>query len=404
MSWRLAVFMFVMPVLWIALHVYMDRRLVRGSGLGRAGQRVARALIVLAAVVPVLAMSSGRLGLPQALTKPLYMPGFFLLGLSSIVLVLLVAIDLGRLAHAGYGRARLAVLPRSTRAVGAPSTAPSDPGRRGFFGQVANLGVVGTASGVAGLGVLQIDRTPDVETIDVPIAGLPPALEGFRIVQMTDIHVGPTIRGEYLERCVEVCNGLDADIVAVTGDLIDGFVEQIGHEVASLGRLKAKDGVYFVTGNHEYYWDGLAWCAEVARLGLQVLDNRHVNIRRGDASILLAGVTDVSAGQMVPAHASSPERACAGADGCDVKILLAHQPRSVFAAAAAGFDLQISGHTHGGQYFPMNLLVYLAQPYVQGLARHEDMWIYVSRGTGYWGPPTRVGAPPEITLLRLVRA
>lgn len=389
--------MFVMPVLWIALHVYMDRRLVRGSALGKGGKRVARALIVVAAFLPVVAMSSGRLGLSPAIAQPLYMPGFFLLGISSIVLVLLVAIDIGRLAHAGFGRVRLRWSPRRE----APTV---DAGRRGFFAQVANMGVVGTASGVAGIGILQIDRTPAVLEVDVPIANLPAALEGFRIVQMTDIHVGPTVRGEYLDRCVEVCNGLGADIVAVTGDLIDGFVEQLGHETAVLGKLQSKHGTYFVTGNHEYYWDGPAWCAEMTRIGLQVLDNRHVVIERDGARLLLAGVTDVSAGQMVPEHASDPVKACGGAPSCDVKILLAHQPRSVFAAAEAGYDLQISGHTHGGQYFPMNLLVYLAQPYVAGLAKHDDMQIYVSRGTGYWGPPTRVGSPPEITLLRLVRA
>lgn len=396
MGIRLLVFMFVMPVLWIGLHVYMDRRLVRDSALRPGGRRVARALIAVCAFLPVLALSGGRLGLPAALLKPLYMPGFFLFGLSSIVLTLLVAIDLGRLAHYGYGRAQRAWWPRSER--------PSDPGRRGFFGQVANLGVVGTASGVAGLGILQIDRTPGVLEVDVPITDLPPALEGFRIVQMSDIHVGPTIRGEYLARCVAVCNDLDADMIAVTGDLIDGFVEQLRDDVAPLGDLRAKHGVYFVTGNHEYYWDGPAWCAEVSRLGLRVLDNEHVTIEQDGATIVLAGVNDYSAGSMVPAHATNPAKACADAPAAAVKILLAHQPRSVFAAAAAGYDLQISGHTHGGQYFPMNLLVYLAQPYVSGLARHEDMWIYVSRGTGYWGPPTRVGAPPEITLLRLVRA
>jgi hypothetical protein len=400
---RLVVFMVVMPVLWILLHIYMDRRLVRGSALGRTARLLARIPIVLSAVMPVVAMSGTRLGLATWLARPLAMLGFFFMGLSSIVLVLLVAIDLGRLVHHGWARARLRWFPRPT-VDAAVAPADVDPGRRGFFAQVANLGVVGTASTVAGVGLVQIDRTPGVVEVDVPIEGLPAALEGFRIVQMTDIHVGPTIRGEYLQRCVDVCNGLDADVVAITGDLIDGFVDQLRADVAPLAGLQAKRGVYFVTGNHEYYWDGPAWCAEVTRLGLQVLDNRHVVIERDGAKLLLAGITDVSAGSMVADHASDPVKALVGAPAVDLKIVLAHQPRSVFAAAAAGFDLQISGHTHGGQYFPMNLLVYFAQPYVAGLERHESMWIYVSRGTGYWGPPTRVGAPPEITLLRLVRA
>lgn len=259
---RLVVFMVVMPVLWVLLHVYMDRRLLRDTALGRTGRLVARVPIVLSAVMPVIAMSGTRLGMVEWLARPLAMLGFFFMGLSSIVLVLLVAIDLGRLVSYGWARARLKWFPAPTRA-----STPSgvDAGRRGFFGQVANLGVVGTASTVAGVGLVQIDRTPDVVEVDVPIDGLPAELEGFRIVQMTDIHVGPTIRGEYLRRCVEVCNGLDADIVAVTGDLIDGFVDQLRVDVEPLADLKATSGVYFVTGNHEYYWDGPAWCAEIGR-------------------------------------------------------------------------------------------------------------------------------------------
>src|SRR5687768_10721477 len=164
MGWRLLVFMFVMPVLWIVLHVYMDKRLVRGAALGTWGKRVARTLVVIAAVLPVVAMSSGRLGLPVALVQPLYLPGFFLFGMSSIILVLLIAIDIGRLGFAGYGRARLKWWPR-------PLIEQVDPGRRGFFAQVANLGVVGTATGVAGIGLMQIDRTPGVLEVDVPIEG-----------------------------------------------------------------------------------------------------------------------------------------------------------------------------------------------------------------------------------------
>ncbi|HET6582481.1 MAG TPA: metallophosphoesterase, partial [Nannocystaceae bacterium] len=319
-----------------------------------------------------------------------------LMGLSSVALVMLIAVDLVRLGAWLWMRFRVW---RHRRAGGLG--APADPGRRGFFGQLAHMGVVGTASGVAGFGFFEARRTPDVVEVEVPIAGLPAALDGFRIVQLTDIHVGPTIRGDYLRRCVEVANSLSADIIAVTGDLIDGFVPMLRDEVAPLGALAAKEGVFFVTGNHEYYWDGPAWCDEVARLGLTVLCNEHRVIDRDGARLLLAGVTDISAGTMVPEHGSDPTRAKAGAPECDVRVLLAHQPRSVFAAAKAGYDLQISGHTHGGQYFPMNLLVYLAQPYVAGLERHDDMWIYVSRGTGYWGPPSRVGAPAEITLLRL---
>ncbi|MCH9685863.1 MAG: metallophosphoesterase, partial [Deltaproteobacteria bacterium] len=255
-----------------------------------------------------------------------------------------------------------------------------------------------------GVGVVQARQLPEVVEIDVPIKGLPPEAEGFRIVQISDVHVGPTIHGEFLSGVVDRVNALSPDVIAVTGDLIDGYVEQLRDEVASLSRLSARHGAFFVTGNHEYYWDGPAWCEEVSRLGLTVLNNTHQVIEHDGARLLLAGVTDISAGGMVRAHASDPAAAREGAPECAVNLLLAHQPRSIDAAAAAGYDLQISGHTHGGQYFPMNVLVHLAQPYVSGLHLHDDTWIYVSRGTGYWGPPIRAGAPHEITLLRLIAA
>ncbi len=392
---RLLVFLVVMPIVWIGVHYYLDRQLVRNSSWPPLARWILRAVIIAGALLPVVIMTTGR-ARSALLGEGVQFVGFFLLGLSSVAAVMMVTVDVGR------GAAHLL---RRWQLRRARDAAPVDPTRRGFFAQLANLGVVGTAGSVGVVGFFEIQRTPNVVQCDVPIAGLPPEFHGFRIVQLTDIHVGPTIRGEYLERCVAVANELGADVVAVTGDLIDGFVADLGPEVAALAQLRASAGVYFVTGNHEYYWDGPAWCAEVERLGLRVLNNRHEVIERGAARLLLAGVTDISAGGMVAEHRSDPAAARHGAPACDVSVLLAHQPRSVFAAAEAGYDLQISGHTHGGQYFPMNLLVYLAQPYVAGLARHADrMWIYVSRGTGYWGPPMRVGAPAEITLLRLVPA
>src|SRR6266571_1967914 len=190
---------------------------------------------------------------------------------------------------------------------------------------------------------------------------------------------------------------LPSDLVAVTGDVADGLVPDLREHVAPLGRLRAPHGAYFVTGNHEYYWDVRGWIAELERLGIEVLSNEHRIVQRGAGRLLLAGVTDLSA-------ASDPAAAVAGAPPSDVRVLLAHQPRSAFAAQAAGYDLQLSGHTHGGQYFPFNLLVRLFQPFVAGLHRLESMWLYVSRGTGYWGPPLRLCAPAEITLLELVPA
>lgn len=395
MTARLAVFMFVVPVLWVAFHAYLGRRLVGGSGLRGRSRAIAWGVVAVMAVLPLVTfLALRRVGVGP--WSPVQWLGYLFMGVSSIVFVLVLVLDLLRL-----GRKLVLKL----RSAGPPEEAVPDGSRRAFLGRAVNLGIVGGAASVTGVGVAQATMLPEVVEVDVPIKGLPPEAEGFRIVQITDVHVGPTIRGEFLDRVVDRINELEADAVVVTGDLVDGFVDQIGHEIAALGRIRARHGAFFVTGNHEYYWDGLAWCELVESLGLTVLVNEHRVIDHDGAKLLLAGVPDISAGGMVAAHASSPAKAREDApDGCCATILLAHQPRSIYAAAAAGYDLVISGHTHGGQYFPMNLLVYLAQPYVAGLERHEDTWIYVSRGTGYWGPPVRVGAPHEITVLRLVAA
>ena len=256
------------------------------------------------------------------------------------------------------------------------------------------------------LGFLNARRTAAVVRVDVPIPGLPPAWQGFTVAQISDVHVGPTIRQRYVRRIVDRVNTLQADVVAITGDLVDGRVHELAAQVAPLADLRSRHGTFFVTGNHEYYSGAPAWIDELRRLGLTVLLNEHVVIAASDAGrpLVLAGVTDFSAGHFDPAHRSDPVRALAGAPPDAVRLLLAHQPRSAAAAADAGFDLQLSGHTHGGQFYPWNLFVRFQQPFTAGLHRWGTLWVYTSRGTGYWGPPNRFGSPSEITCLRLVPA
>jgi predicted MPP superfamily phosphohydrolase len=254
-------------------------------------------------------------------------------------------------------------------------------------------------------GYINARRRAGIRRVDVPIPGLPAALHGFSIAQITDLHVGFSIKRDYLERIVDAVNELDADVIAVTGDLVDGSVRDLAPHTEPLARLTARYGAYFVTGNHEYYSGAEAWIGEIRRLGLSVLLNEHVVIRHGEASVVVAGVTDYMAGYFDPSHRSDPAAALMGAPGdAGVRLLLAHQPRSAFDAASAGFDLQLSGHTHGGQFFPWNYVVRLFHPFTAGLHRVDRLWIYISRGTGYWGPPKRLGAPSEITYLRLVAA
>lgn len=255
------------------------------------------------------------------------------------------------------------------------------------------------------LGFFNARRRPSVRRVEVPVQGLPQALHGFSIVQISDLHVGPTIRKGFVEGVVNTANALQADVAVVTGDVVDGKVHELSEHTVPLGRLAARHGSYLVTGNHEYYSGAAAWIAEFRRLGFTVLLNEHVVLEHRDQRVVLAGVPDYTAHHFDASHQSDPARALhrAPADAA-LKLLLAHQPRTAPAAAEAGFDLQLSGHTHGGQFFPWNFFVPLQQPYTAGLHRHGRMWIYTSRGTGYWGPPKRLGAPSEITLLTLVAA
>jgi len=401
---RILAFILVL-LTWAVFHVWVARRQIRQ---GREYPAWVRRTIAGATgalfMLPFAALFSRRLelGLGGSLLQWL---GYLLLGLSTLLITLTVLVDTPRLIAQLWLALRKRWHARRREAeTEVPSSAtPASPQRRQFFADITNYGIVGGAVGLSAIGFAEARRVPRVVEVEVPIAALHPDLDGLRIVQLTDVHVGPTIRGTWLDQVIEVVNGLDADLVALTGDFVDGFVDDLQPELAGLARIESRHGSFFVTGNHEYYWDGPAWCEAIAALGPTVLVNEHRIIERGAARLLVAGVPDVHAERHVPSHSSSPRAAKADAPAHDLSLLLAHQPRSVFEAAAAGFDLQLSGHTHAGQYFPGSVLIHLAQPYVRGLATHAGTQIYVSRGTGYWGPPNRAGSPSEVTLLTLRR-
>lgn len=238
----------------------------------------------------------------------------------------------------------------------------------------------------------------------IPVKNLHPHLQNFKIVQISDVHIGPTIKERFLRRVVKKINAQNPDVVVITGDLVDGPAATLKHHLKPLADIKSQYGTYYVTGNHEYYSGVLSWLPEIESLGIHVLLNANKKIQVGEAQLLIAGVTDLTAGSMIKSHQTNPKRAMEGGENCDYKILLAHQPNSIYEANAVGFDLQISGHTHGGQFFPGNFLIYFAQKFVAGLHRYKGTQIYVSRGTGYWGPPFRLGAPSEISVLSLQNA
>jgi predicted MPP superfamily phosphohydrolase len=362
------------------LHFYIGWRVLPALPLD-AVWRIAGMLWLLTSVCLMVAAFQMRGSVRQPWSDLMAWAGMLAMGLFSSLLVATLARDLLLLlaALAGFHSPQLAAW--------------------------SALAVPALAFTVTLIGLINARRVAQVVEVEVPIAGLPPDLHGFSIVQISDVHVGPTIKRRYVDAIVRKVNRLDADVVALTGDLVDGSVSQLAAHTAPLAGLRARHGAYAVTGNHEYYSNAPAWIAELRRLGLTVLMNQHVLLPHGGAHLMLAGVTDFNAHHFDETHRSDPRAAIAGATlPVAVKVLLAHQPLSAPAAADAGFDLQLSGHTHGGQFFPWNFFVPLQQPFTAGLNRWQRMWVYTSRGTGYWGPPKRFGAPSEITRLRLVPA
>jgi predicted MPP superfamily phosphohydrolase len=368
----------------VLFHIYVGFRVIPDLPINSTGRWLAALWLVLSCLLIPLGMLARTIE-RQPLADRLAWIGLLGLGFFSSLLVLTFVRD-------------LAMASLLTIDAIWPHAIPLTAWRMDSAAAVPLLALLSTA-----VGLFNARRRARVVTIEVPIDDLPPALDGFTIVQISDIHVGPTIKRRYVDAIVDAVNRLKPDLIAVTGDVVDGSVPQLRDHTRPLSRLSARHGAFLVTGNHEYYAGADAWIDEFRRLGLHVLLNEHVVVEHEGARAVIAGVTDYSAAHFDPTHRSDPAAALAGAPGdVLIKVLLAHQPRSAEAAAEAGFTLQLSGHTHGGQFFPWNFFVRLQQPFTAGLARLNGLWVYTSRGTGYWGPPKRLGAPSEITRLRLV--
>lgn len=381
---RLSSFLVRFICIGVLLHIYVGLRIIPDLPVDLTGRWLAALWLVLSCLLIPTGMLARTIE-QQPLADRLAWVGLMTMGFFSSLLVVTFARDL---------------LLASLLTVDAiwPHTIPLARWRTDSAAAVPLLALLSTT-----IGLINARRRARVVTIEVPIDDLPRALDGFTIVQISDIHVGPTIKRRYVDAIVDAVNRLKPDLIAVTGDVVDGSVPQLSAHTQPLARLSARHGAYLVTGNHEYYAGADAWIDEFRRLGLHVLLNEHVVVEHEGARAVIAGVTDYSAGHFDPAHRSDPAAALQGAPGdILIKVLLAHQPRSAEAAAEAGFTLQLSGHTHGGQFFPWNFFVRLQQPFTAGLARLNGLWVYTSRGTGYWGPPKRLGAPSEITRLRLV--
>lgn len=376
MAARIAIFLVVGSLIFGSAHRYVWARLVRDAALPPPWTRIGTITIVVLFLVLMLAMISSRF-LPRNAGQPLAWVAFTWLGVLFFLVLALGVSDLARF---------LTVRPSMIE----------DPARRQLLARFFAGGAALVGLSLSGAGVVSALSSVAVKRVKVAIDGLRD--EGLRIVQISDVHIGPTIGKTFLAEIVAHINGLAPDAVVITGDLVDGSVAELEEHVAPLADLKAKHGVFFVTGNHEYYSGADAWIAHLAKLGVRTLRNERVAI----GGIDLAGIDDHSASG--GGHGSDLPKALLGRDPSRPCVLLAHQPRGIELADELGVDLQLSGHTHGGQLFPWNFMVRLQQPFVAGLHKLRKAQIYVSRGTGYWGPPMRVGAPAEITEVELVKA
>ncbi|MCV7282101.1 metallophosphoesterase [Mycolicibacterium flavescens] len=370
------------------MHLYLWLRLVRDTTrAGRLRWVLTGVLLALAAVLVAALMLPRVVGPAEA--GWFAWPGYLWFGLAAYLFLALLVLEPVRLILRRRAR-------RETRCEAADLT------RRLFLAR-AGAAVAGVTSvAVVGYGTVRAVGPPDVLQVPVRLRGLDPALRGFRIAVVSDIHLGPLAGRAHTERLVSMINEADADLVAIVGDVVDGTVDQLGSAAAPFKDLVSREGTFFVTGNHEYFVDDtMSWLRELERLGVQPLRNENTPIRRGGAVLNVAGVNDLAGRR----YDDGPDfdRALAGVHPDGPTVLLAHQPVQVEQAAARGVDLQLSGHTHGGQMWPFHYLVRAEQPSLAGLSTVDGTQLYVTRGAGFWGPPVRVGAPPDITVLTLER-
>ncbi|AGL21665.1 metallophosphoesterase [Actinoplanes sp. N902-109] len=365
----------------LLIHLYLWKRLVRDPLRKGIARRVGGVVaVVLAVLVPAT-----LIGVRGGHVKWLAWPGYLWLALMFYLLVVLLLLEIPRLV------ASLALRRRTAE----PATDAPDPDRRLLMARGAAIFAGLTAAGVTGYGVKTALGKPRVARMQVPLAKLPRAMDGTRLAVVSDIHLGPLTGIGHTERIVEVINSVNADIVCVVGDLVDGSVAELGRFAAPLAGIRSRRGAYFVTGNHEYYSGYREWIDEVARLNVRPLRNERLEL----AGLDLAGVNDL--GGTDEGDAPDFARALGDRDPARPVVLMAHQPLAARDAAPYGVDLQVSGHTHGGQMAPFNLLVKLQQPVVSGFGEVDGVPVYVTNGAGFWGPPVRVGAPPQVSVLEL---
>jgi uncharacterized protein len=390
------------------IHLYLWKRLVRDTlRPGRARRAGGLAVVLLAVLVPAT-----LIGTRTGTAKWLAWPGYLWIALMFYLLVALIVLEVPRLVIALVTRARTAANaepaavasagppagPRTVTATAEATAAPAQPPgieRRLLLARGAAIVAGLTAAGITGYGVRTALGPPRLNRIEFPLAKLPRGLDGTRLAVVSDIHLGALTGLRRVGRIVDLINSVNADIVCIVGDLVDGTVEELGRFAEPLAGIRSRRGAYFVTGNHEYYSGFAPWVQEVARLGVRPLRNERVELGGLD----LAGVNDLNGA----GFGDAPDfgKALGNRDTTRPVVLMAHQPIAAHDAAPYGVDLQVSGHTHGGQMVPFNLVVRMEQPIVSGFGRVDGVPVYVTNGAGFWGPPVRVGAPPQVSVIDL---
>lgn len=411
-------FILLLGVVCALAHFYLWLRLVRDTTRrGGPGRRWGTAGLPAAFVVMVSAIVITRDASP-GIAALLAWPGYLWLGLMFYLTLWLGLLEIPRVLVSRRAARQAAVEEPVSEPVrelqpvldgggGQPPVDHPEPeprtdpvtNRRVFIARsLALASGLGTAATV-GYGAIEALGAPEVTTVPVTLGRLDPSLSGFRIAVVSDIHLGPLLGRSHTERVVRLINEQRPDLVAIVGDLVDGTVQSLGKAAAPLRDLDSRYGNYFVTGNHEYYSGVQPWLSELERLDVRPLRNEWVAIQQGDAVLDLAGVNDVTG----RGFDDGPdfEKALTGRDTSRPVVLMAHQPVQVEESVRHGVDLQLSGHTHGGQMFPFHLAVPLQQPMVAGLKKFDDTWVYTTRGAGFWGPPVRVGSSPEISIMEL---
>lgn len=386
---RWLIFLGVVGLVSAAVHAYLWFRLIKQPRWSARATKIGTIGLALAAICIPLGPVLARL-LPRTWASPVTWLLYSWMGLLFVGFVVAVLSEVLRPLVAVWVKRKLPDL--------------EQPARRVFLARGMAKGIMAAGLLVSIRGFWEGLRPPGIKTVEVRLQRWPKELAGFSVVQLTDLHIGPMLGKRFVEHLVRSTNALRPDVVAITGDMVDGSVQELGTTIAILKGLKARHGVYFVTGNHEYYSGASAWVEFIASLNIRVLRNERVRIETEGGAVDIAGIDDWSAHQFSDGHKADLSRAMAGRDPQVPVVLLAHQPRAVFEAARLGVDLQLSGHTHGGQIFPFNFLVYLQQPYVSGLHHHAETQIYVSKGAGFWGPPMRLGLPSEITHINVFPA